>query len=72
MRFTTREFVRNLAKAKAAAAQGKRVEIVDKDTGQVFQLIAGPRLTFRDVASRDAGSVRSGRSDLSMIEGLDE
>ena len=73
MRFNTREFVRNLSKAKAAAAQGKLVEIVDGDSGVIFRLVAiNKRLTFRDVAAKDAGCIRTGRTDLSMIEGFND
>ncbi len=73
MRYKTREFVKNLASAKAAAARGKTVEIVDERNGTAYHLVAVRKhLTFREVAAEDAGVVLTGRPDLSMVEGFDD
>jgi hypothetical protein len=64
MKLKTRDFVKNLASAKAAAARGKTVEIVDGRSGTTYHLVAvRKRLTFREVAEKDAGIVSTGRRD---------
>lgn len=69
MNLTTRSFVRDFPKAKAAARKGQAVEIVDGKTGEKFLLTAKPRHTFGELAARAKG-VYAGPRNLSAREGF--
>ena len=69
MKLSTRSFVREFPKAKAAARKGQAVEIVDGKTGERFILTAKTTKTFGELAAGAKG-VYAGPRDLSTREGF--
>ncbi len=69
MKLTSRSLVRDFPKAKAAARQGRVVEITDAKTGEQFTFTAKARRTFGELAANAKGSY-AGPRNLSAREGF--